>query len=170
MRTILISALLAVSVAVPQPVRTARQWTTIRDGDARFTAEFPSPPLRETQANGMVRWMVQLDNDHYAYIVGVIGIPPERMAVGIPQLLDDAVAGGVRNVPGSEVLQDRTITYQSYPGREILLKAPGGTGPLRIVARAIIAGNRLYIMTGVSPFQVYDAKEIDRFLGSLVVM
>ena len=170
MRTILLSALLAAAMAVPQPVRTARQWTVIRDGDARVTAEFPAPPLRETQPNGMVRWMVQLDNDHYAYIVGVIAIPPERMAVGIPQLLDDAVAGGVRNVPGAEVLQDRAITYQKFPGRELVVKAPGGTGPLRIVARAIIADSRLYIMTGVSPFEVYDAKEIDRFLASLLVM
>jgi hypothetical protein len=170
MRTILLSAFLAAAMAAPQPVRQVRQWTTIRDGDARFTAEFPAPPLRETQPNGMTRWMVQLDNDHYAYIVGVVSIPAERMAVGIPRLLDDAVAGGVRNVPGAELVQDKAITYQTYPGRELIVKAPGGTGPLRVVARAIIAGNRLYVTTAVSPYEGFDAREIDRFTASLVVM
>src|SRR5687768_8581492 len=118
MHTTLLCAVLAVALAVPQAGRTVRQWTTIRDADARLTAEFPAPPLRETQANGMVRWMVTLDNDHYAYIVGVIVIRPERMTLGVPRLLDDAVAGGVKNVPGGELMRETDITFQGYPGRE----------------------------------------------------
>jgi hypothetical protein len=170
MRTTLLCALLATTLALPQAGRTTRQWTTIRDGDALLTAEFPAPPIRETQPNGMVRWMVQLDNDSYAYIVGMIVIPPERMAVGIPKLLEDAVAGGVRNVNGAQVLQDTPITFQGFPGRELLIRAPGVGGFLRVAARAIIARDRMYILTAVSPFDGFDQKEIDRFLASLTMM
>jgi hypothetical protein len=170
MRTTLLCALLATTLVLPQAGRTTRQWTTIRDGDAQLTAEFPAPPIRETQPNGMVRWMVQLDSDNYAYIVGMIVIPPERMAVGIPKLLEDAVAGGVRNVNGAQVLQDTPITFQGFPGRELLIKAPGAQNFLRIAARAIIARDRMYILTAVSPFEGFDQKEIDRFLASLTMM
>lgn len=169
MRTILLCAVLAASLAAPQVGRTTRQWTTIRDGDARLTAQFPAPPIRETQPDGMVRWMVQLDNDSYAYIAGVIAIRAERLALGAPRVLDDAVAGGMRNVPGAEAITDTAITFQGYPGREIVLKAPGTGGFLRIVARAVIARDRLYILTAVSPFEGFDRQEIDRFLASLTI-
>lgn len=169
MRTTLLCAALAATLALPQAGRTTRQWTTIRDGDAGFTAEFPAPPLRQTQANGTVRWMVTLDNDSYAYIVGMIVIQADRMAVGVPRLLDDAVAGGIRNVPGGEPLKDTAITFQGHPGRELLMRAPVSGGFLRIVARTVIAGDRLFILTGVSPFEGFDQKEIDRFLASLTI-
>ena len=170
MRTILLCAVLAASVAAPQVGRTTRQWTTIRDGDARLAAEFPAPPIRQTQPDGMVRWMVTLDNDSYAYIAGVITIRAERLALGVPRVLDDAVAGGVRNVPGAETITDTAITFQGHPGREVVLRAPGSGGFLRIVARAVIAGDRLYIVTAVSPFEVFDRQEIDRFLASLTII
>ena len=169
MRSTLLCAALAAALVLPQAGRTTRQWTTIRDGDAGLTAEFPAPPIRQTQANGTVRWMVTLDNDSYAYIVGMIAIQQDRMAVGVPRLLDDAVAGGIRNVPGAEPMKDTAITFQGYPGRELVLRVPAGGGFLRMVARAVVARDRLYILTAVSPFEGFDQKEIDRFVASLTI-
>jgi hypothetical protein len=170
MHTTLVATLLLGSLVVQQPLVTVRQWTTIRDKDAGVVAEFPAPPERETQPNGMIRWMVTLDNDQYAYIVGSLRIPAERMAVGVPRLLDDAVAGGINNVPGAQKVSETAIQVGGHPGRELLVTVPPSGGNLRMLSRAVIAGDRLFIVTAVSPAQGYDQREVDRFLLSLVVM
>jgi hypothetical protein len=170
MRTALLGTLVLASVAVQQPAPTPRQWTTIRDGDAGFVAEFPAPPERRTQPNGMIRWMVTLDNDSYAYIASAIAIPPERVALGEAKVLDDATAGGLRGLPGAQKLSETAIRVGGHAGREIIMLAPGTGGLLRLTSRAVLAGDRLYFVTAVSPAEGYDQKEVDRFLLSLGFM
>ena len=88
----------------------------------------------------------------------------------IARLVDDAVAGGLNNVPGAKKLGETGIRVGVHPGREVVMIAPGNGGNLRLTARAIIAGNQLFVLTAVSPAEGYDQREVDRFLLSFVVM
>jgi hypothetical protein len=100
------------------------------------------------------------------YIASYLHIPPHRRTLSDSQLLTDGVNGAVAGVPGARKVSDEPIEVGEFPGREVVIEAPGkGTGVLRVV----IAGDRAFCLIAAGPSVGQGSERARRFLDSFTI-
>ena len=168
------SALLAVGLAVCLAQATApspRQWTEVRSPDDGFRVEFPSAATRSVPGPDRQKWAVELDNGFTAYLFETMDITAERLqTAGSARVLDDAVAGGIANLPGAKVLHRGVIELGGNAGRELSLSAVHTGTAMRVTSRVFLVGTRLYMLIAVGKEEGLDLAEADRFLKSFALI
>ena len=116
------------------------------DPAGKFTAEFPSAPLREeekTTVSGLDLLIVSFttENGTESVVVGYTDYP-KNLQMG--KVLDAAAQGSADNIKGT--LQSKTsTTFMGHPTMDVVVKTPEAM----VHERLILRGNRLYTLVGV---------------------
>ncbi|HEX6322468.1 MAG TPA: hypothetical protein VFZ36_01980 [Vicinamibacterales bacterium] len=153
--------------AAPSP----RHWTEVRSPDHGFRVDFPAAAVRSEPVPGHQKWAVELDNGFTAYLFETMTITTERLqSAGSAKVLDDAVAGGIGNLPGATVLQRGVLELGGNPGRALSLSAVSAGTRLRVTSRIFLVGTRLYMLVAVGKEEGLDLAETDRFLTSFALI
>lgn len=169
MRTL--PCVLGLAMCLAQAVAPSRQWSEVRSPEYGFTVDFPAAAVRSEPAPGRQKWAVELDNGFTAYLFETMTITQERLqTAGSATVLDDAMAGGIAQLPGATVLHRGFIEVGGNPGRELSMTAVQGGTALRVTCRMFLVGTRLYMLVAVAREEGRDVAEIDRFLKSFALI
>jgi hypothetical protein len=68
---------------------------------------------------------------------------------------------------GATVTSSNSVTYQSYPGRDLVLNAPGQQGTL--ILRALVAGDRVIVVMAGGQTATADSPKVKAFFESLKI-
>jgi len=128
----------------------------------RFKVSLPGSPTVSnqpiTEQFSMKMLMVSPDKGTFyaaAHSVGVL--PPERAALPVELLLNDSCDGSRETLkqqdPGVRELSRTSVSFEGYPGKELVLKVPAGNG--KVVSRVYLVEGQLFMLSmggrGVSP-------------------
>jgi hypothetical protein len=140
------------------------RWRTYTSPDATFRVDFPvRPSVQEVPDKefGVLHVVVAKPSLHAVYSCSWREISSLNSRAP-DEFMDRARDFGIQGVEGV-LLDERKITIQGYPARDVRIRARGRAV---LTDRTILAGSRLYSLTVVNTDGVYDAKNIERFLRS----
>jgi hypothetical protein len=150
--------------AAPQP---PPGWVPYKDPNGAFSAAFPKPPEKRQQkvpvpnapGNALMQdLLVVEDGLQGAYLLMIQDMPPGAIPAGQEQTaLDGAIGGMTRTTPG-KVVKKESIRLNGNPGRDVeieLNQGPPGGG--KMLARAVMVGDRLYLLLRVGPSEMVEA-------------
>jgi hypothetical protein len=142
-------------------------WATFESEDGRFSILFPGKPEEQTESVSTVIGTIEteffmVEQRDMAYSLNYADYPAEVVtASDVGMMLDGARMGAVANVNG-ELLDEKEITLDGYPGREIKVEVEEDD----IIVRACfyLAENRLYAIQAISKKSKASSEDIDKFL------
>ncbi len=145
-----------------------KEWATFEPDDGAFSILFPGKPEEQTESVSTAigdietQFFIAEQKDR-AYSVNYADYPREIIIVSDAEaMLDGAGMGAVSNVDG-ELLDEKEITLDGYPGREIEIEVK--EDDIIVRARFYLVENRLYVVQAVSKSKA-SAPDIDKFLDS----
>lgn len=173
---LLLSCILIITTAFTQYAQ-AQDWVKFdAKQDMKFTMLFPQQPQQQDQtaqtAIGAVKVsmaMVDFSQNPKAtnmlymasHTVFPDSVSSDKMAK-TDAFFEGSINGMVKNVQGT-LLTTKTISYKSFPGREIKADVQGQA---TITARLYLIHNRLYILLVFSPPGKDDNADVAKFLNS----
>lgn len=143
-------------------------WRTFNVDDGGFSLAFPGDPkLQETtvdtEAGPIVARMYILEvSETLAYMCGFNDYPPGVLDPDPESVLDGARNGAVQNV-GGRLKQEKKITVDGHPGRELVIETPGG---MVTYGRAYLVNGRLIQALVVMKSDAVDMRNVRAFLDS----
>jgi predicted Zn finger-like uncharacterized protein len=150
------------------------KWRTHDSEAGGFRVELPAAPRAD-----MAHW-AGTKNDPNVKVEGTIlflrledyGViytdidAAKRRVMTADAILDEAIAGMAGGLPGARVVRQAPVTVSGFPGREVVIDAPGhGTA----VGRVVLAESRLYVVVSGGRFADPDGVRARRFLDSFEI-
>jgi hypothetical protein len=152
---------------------SAAEWKEFESKTGKCAVMMPGTPTENKQTfptdAGPVEatlYMLESDGGDVAYLMGFNDFPADLVAQSDPNtMLDGARDGAVKNV-GGKLLEEKKITINGYPGREIKVSAQGENGENIVYARVYLVKNRLYQALVVFPKKILRQADVTKFLTS----
>ncbi|MBT3362408.1 MAG: hypothetical protein HN929_09605 [Chloroflexi bacterium] len=160
--------ILATAIAVTMTGCGAAAWEEYTSTDGSFSVQMPGTPVEETDSLDTVVGNIDIyafsvENSDAAYAVVYSDYPQSMIdQSNVQDMLDDACSGAVEGAQGSMNSQT-SITYSSYPGREINLTTSNDT---IITQRMYVVGNRLYQLLIETEAGDASSSNVAKFLDS----
>ena len=145
-----------------------KEWATFTSEDGGFSILFPGKPEEQIESVSTAIGTIEteffiVEQKDRAYSLNYADYPKEIIAASdAGSMLDGAGMGAVSNVNG-ELLDEKEITLDGYPGREIRIEVK--EDDIIIHARFYLVENRLYVVQAVSKSEA-STPDIDKFLDS----
>lgn len=156
----------------------ASQWQEFRSTAGNFKVLMPSgTPSQHTVERPLGQFQQQLhqvmlpqeDGTVYVIVYSDIPVDPNQLSsTDVDQALDSAVDGMLDKVPNSQLLAEREISLNGFPGREVEME--GYNNIVFIKARVYLVQSRAYIvLVGSNTSETFPA-ESDRFFNSFTLL
>lgn len=155
-----------------------QNWEKYKSEDLAFVAMYPETPERTVQkvstAVGeldmhMIMYSPKSEDDNAVYSIIRSDYPKSQFVDADDDynsdVLDGAVKGAVGNVNG-ELLFDKKVQFNGYPGRSIKIKIQGGY----IYINAYLVENIMYITQVICLTNNDRNDSIDRFMDSFEIL
>lgn len=164
-------------VAFSSVALAADKWKTHTSEAGGFTFSMPGTPTEtkqtyDTDAGPVeaILYMLEKDGGNVAYLAGFNDFDPKLVAGNDPQdMLDGARDGAVKNVQG-KLVDEKKITLDGHPGRELKVITKSGDDEMLVFARVYLVKNRLIQSLVVFPKKTLREKDVARFLGSVALI
>ncbi len=146
-------------------------WQPFTSGAGGFTISMPDEQKSDvlpmnTPVGVIDLHLFTVDLDDSAYIVGYSDYPESLVRNSSADvMLDGARDGAVANV-GGKLLNERRLTLQGYPGRELWIEAEAGGQPGLVQARIYLVGRRLYQVLVAGSTTQFSESDAEFFLDS----
>ncbi|MDY6786402.1 MAG: hypothetical protein SW833_28480, partial [Cyanobacteriota bacterium] len=148
----------------------ATNWQDFTSTQGSFTVSLPGNPTEEIEpadpARGMLEtgsyvWESEADEIAYGVFYKVLPIAPttEQISGFLDSFRDDFVSEAFID---GQLIAERPIDIESYPGREIAVEGSDGY----VEARVYLVNERLYLLVAIAPNQTDFPQGGDRFLDS----
>ena len=143
-------------------------WKTFTSQEGNFSVLFPSAPKEATQSKLFlqVHSFVCDANRKTSLLVSYTDFPKQLHVSPTDKLYDDARNGGLGK--DGKLLQEKPITVEGFPGREI--QAEKNDGKAFLIDRYFLAANRMYQIAVVVPKQDQASTNIVYFLDSFSLL
>jgi len=144
----------------------------LHDTEGRYRVKFPAAPQVDTQPVQTPTGQMQI-KEYVALVAGEMfasmhqPVPADRGGLSDEQILDQMVEMAKSQAQGATVTSSNSVTYQSYPGRDLVLNAPGQQGTL--ILRALVAGDRVIVVMAGGQTATADSPKIKAFFESLKI-
>lgn len=148
---------------------TEEEWATFESEEGRFSILFPGEPKEQTESVSTAIGTIEteffmVEQKDMAYSLNYADYPADIVAASdAGMMLNGARMGAVSNVNG-ELLDEKEITLDGYPGREIRIEID--EDDIIVRARFYLVENRLYVVQALSKKSKASSEEIDEFLDS----
>ena len=150
------------------------QWITFTPSDKKFSVTLPATPKEDhsvAQKEGVEISIVEFECSGNEFDCGVAYSIYPSSVLDIEThdaVLDGGVNGAVQQVNG-ELIYQRKITIDGFPGREYKISVKKGNSNLVIVAKSCIVGRRVYFAQIVTLTSNEFSPNIRKFLDSFHV-
>ncbi len=147
------------------------EWERFDFEEGNFSIMFPEEPEGQTEsvptAIGTLETRIYMvEQKDMAFLVNFVDYPPEVVEMqDVQTMLDGGVQGAVSNVGGT-LLNQRDLTLNGHPGREIQAEATVEGEEVVFKARIYIVENRLYMIQALSYKADASSPDLDKFLDS----
>lgn len=143
-------------------------WKTFTSQEGNFSVLFPGEPKEVTQSKLFlkVHAFVCDANRKTSFLVSYTDFPKKLHVSPTDKLYDDARNGGLGK--DGKLLQEKSITVEGFPGREI--QAEKNDGKSFVVDRYFLAADRMYQVAVVVPKQDQASTNISYFLASFSLL
>lgn len=133
------------------------EWTTMSSPEGRFKADFPLEPVRQVQripaaGNPLELVVYSSEADNEAVSVSYIDYAVEPTGEDLKKVLDSAAEGASSAVSGQN-LTKTSSTFLEGDAIDFTTEAD----PNLLTGRAVMIGNRMYILQVVNPKSVKSA-------------
>jgi hypothetical protein len=148
-------------------------WTTVTADDASFRVEMPGRAEHARRALGTPRGQAPIEmwvqqDGQRAFVAGFTEYPDKlRGRYDADELLDSARDGAVERVRG-KLLSDAPRELAGAKGRRIEIAAEGGS--VRVRGDFYVHGRRLYQVLATTTPKDAESPDVERFLGSFVLL
>lgn len=143
-------------------------WKPFTSQEGNFSALLPGEPKEVTQNELFLKVHVFTCKANTKTSFGVSYIDyPEKLHVNPTEKTYDGARNGALG-KGGKLLQEKSITIEGFPGREIQVEKNGGE--VFFIDRYFLAGNRLYQVMAVVPKQDQSSTNISYFLDSFSLL
>jgi hypothetical protein len=162
--------LLLLPATLPQTV----DWQKFASNDGRFTVLFPGTPKNETKdvetdAGKVSVHMFYVEYKETAYVAMYTDFPVEAKDEGIEAALDSGRDRGLE-AANAQLVSEKKITLNGYPGREIRAKGKDPAENSVLVSRFFLAKRRLYQVIVAGPGGQIDSGAEEKFLSSFDIV
>jgi hypothetical protein len=141
----------------------AAEWKTVKPVTGGFTCEMPGEPKKFEPSAGAIKVTIYfLELPDAAYLVNSTEIPADAEKESDEQRLDSARDGAVTNSKG-KLIEEKKITLDDKPGRQLVIEQPGG---LYSQVRVFMVDNRLIQAAAVSMSKA-PTEDMTRFFKSI---
>ena len=148
-----------------------KEWVLFVGPDKKFSVLMPGVPVTKDQpAPGLNAPMKvhMLDLRRKAFFISFVDIPPHELGnVPIDQRFAAARDGGLKNTPNSVLESEKVITFEKYPGRDIVYSIPNKG---RFVMRLILVDNRMYILLVGGDTITAESADVTKFFASFKLL
>jgi hypothetical protein len=147
------------------------EWKEFVSKEGGFSVVMPGTPTSGTQVAktpiGAVTvhlFAAEVKNQGRAYLVTYNDVPElAGQPVDVEKGLDGSRDGILANMPGSKLLEEKKISLDGFPGRELTIEVPGkGTARWRVY----MVKPRLYQVVAFGPKDITGLAEADKFFDS----
>jgi hypothetical protein len=146
---------------------SSNSWKLFTCQEGNFSALFPGEPKEKTQNELIFKvHSFGFEKRKTAYLVIYIDYP-EKLHVSPTEQTFDGARNGALGKDG-KLLQEKSITIEGFPGREIQVEKKGGE--VFVVDRYFLVANRLYQVMAVVPKQDRSSTNIPYFLDSFSLL
>jgi len=148
------------------------EWTRYDSEAGRFSVLFPGPPeTREapldTEVGQLTLYATLYEQRDKVFTIMYGDYPESFVTQSDPaDILEGGVEGMVASKQGTK-LQDRNISIDGYPGREIVYRNPNPD--ITVKARLFMVQNRLYMVMQMTRSAQFSHHEADKFLDSFTL-
>lgn len=149
-------------------------WRTHESQAGGFRVDLPGPPRSDMAVWAGIKGdpnvkvegtILFLRLEDYGVVYGDID-PAKRAQATDDAIMDDAVTGMLEAAPGGRVVRQGPVTVSGFPGREVVIDAPGqGVA----VGRVVVAETRLFIAVSGGRMGDPGGDRARRFLDSFEV-
>ncbi|NJP04393.1 MAG: hypothetical protein HC837_01540 [Chloroflexaceae bacterium] len=149
----------------------SEDWIEFSSEEGGFTVMMPGTPEEGSQdvgtdAGQMGLATYQFTTDAAAYTVMFSDFPEDMIGAVDPQeLLLGGQEGALTSLDG-ELISEREVDLDGYPGREIVAEAQVGGIDAILKGRFYLVDNRLYQTLVIGQQDAVDEEDIDYFLDS----
>lgn len=142
-------------------------WKMFTSQEGNFSALFPGEPKEKTQ-NELVFKMHSFvfSTKKVAYYVSYTDFPEKLRVSPTDKFYDNARNGSLGK--DGKLLQEKSITIEGFPGREI--QVDKNKGEAFVVDRYFLVANRMYQVMAVVPKQDQSSTNISYFLDSFSLL
>jgi hypothetical protein len=129
---LLLSLCVAVLFIAVDPSNAAdEKWKVFRLPEGVIACQMPGDPESERKTidtpNGPMEVVIyKLVHPTKAFMISLAKLPPNVLKGTTAQILDNSRDGVVKSTDGSELINEKQIKIEKYPGRELLIKHPEG--------------------------------------------
>jgi len=146
---------------------SSNNWNLFTSQEGNFSALFPGEPKEKTQNELVFKvHSFAFEKRNTAYLVLYVDYP-EKLHVSPTEQTFDGARNGALGKDG-KLLQEKSITIEGFPGREIQVNK--NKGEAFIVDRYFLAANRMYQIMAVVPKQDQSSTNISYFLNSFSLL
>lgn len=153
---------------------SAAGWVDFHEPEGRYRVKFPQTPgtpiaQRQPVGNGenMDIKLIPLNLGSEAFVSGHAVVPAALAGVPADQFLDLATNDQSAQAKGATIRSRKQITYQGFPGREVVIDFPGKKTPT--VMRVIMANDRMIMLVAASENAAADQPRVKTFFESLKI-
>jgi len=149
-------------------------WKEFSSTEGAFLVLMPGTPTMDKQtastAVGPIdSFTFTLEETDGIYTVSYADYPEDIVRQNEPDdMLDSVRTGAIGSIEGSRLLNESSILFGEYPGRDLEIEAPDGKSTLHI--RAILVDNRLYSLMVVSIGKQPSTSDIQKFFESFTLL
>lgn len=146
-------------------------WKTFESTEGKFSILFLKDPEEQTESVPTVIGTLEtkfymVETKDMAFSVNFVDYPAEIIQSGdVKMMLDGGVQGAVSNVDGT-LLEQKDISLDGHPGREMRAEAKLEGDDVIFKARIYLVENRLYMIQVVSLKSKASSADVDKFLDS----
>ena len=149
------------------------EWIVFSPEGGQFRIEIPGEPRPETDSRLTPVGSVQerkwwLETGAMELAVETHDVPRLGAAIAPEDVILDRSTRGVVASKNGELIESRPILVQDAPGREFryALAGPEGAGGRLAVARTILVGRRIYLLTAAAARDPRADADVQRFFDS----
>jgi len=154
-----------------QPAASTAGWVEINEADGKYKLNFPTQPqtqnLQQQTPAGPVTLKVYLVGGQTEVSLATHRPLPVRGGLSDDALLDQAVQQSRTQAKGATISSTTPITYQSLPGREIVMNMAGKKGTM--IVRAILASDRIIVLSAGGDDASPTSPRVKAFFESLKI-
>jgi hypothetical protein len=146
-------------------------WVEVHDADGAYRIKFPTQPVSRTEREQTPWGMAEIKthlclNPPETFVSAHLAIE-DRMGMTDEQILDALLKIIANEAKGAIVKGTRSVTHQTFNGKEITIDVPGKKGTA--VMRAYLGGNRVVFVVAGGDNVNADTPRAKAFFDSLKI-
>lgn len=143
-------------------------WKEFSSHEGQFSLLMPGIPVEgldmiNTPAGAVTGYTFSVEQEEFRYVVGYADYPKNLSQ----ENYSDHILNSIRQGMKGTLLNERTLSLDTYPGRQLIAESSDG---YITQLRVFLVGNRLYRLAMITKMERASSKKIQEFFDSFQLL